>query len=227
MLESGLSNPMSDDFDAHIRNLDNDRWLASRFVADEQARADLMVLYAYDHELARAPVVASNPLMGEIRLTWWREALDEIFAGRPARQHPVVLALAELIHRRALPREPLEAMIDGRYPLLDKRPLTPDEALAYADGAGGGSMRAAALILDPASPPEATRAAGRAFGLARLGQAELADAVRASLAEARSAARALSVAAFPAVLPATLAGSRRGDLARRLRLFLASLTGRL
>ena len=42
-----------------------------------------MAVYAFDYELARAPKVASNALMGEIRLTWWREVLDEVFEGRP------------------------------------------------------------------------------------------------------------------------------------------------
>ena len=52
--------------------------------------------------------------MQEIRLTWWREALDEIFAGQPVRSHPVVEALAQTIRRRDLPAAPFEAMIEAR-----------------------------------------------------------------------------------------------------------------
>ena len=78
-----------------MRRVDPDRWLSSRFIADPSARADVIALYAYDHELARAPRVASNPLLGEIRLTWWREALDEIYGeNRPVRAHPGAQALA-------------------------------------------------------------------------------------------------------------------------------------
>ena len=51
---------MSDDLDDLIRRVDPDRWLSSRFISDERARADVIALYAYDHELARAPKVASN-----------------------------------------------------------------------------------------------------------------------------------------------------------------------
>ena len=40
----------------------------------------VVAIYAFDHELARAPKVASNALLGEIRLTWWREVLDEASA---------------------------------------------------------------------------------------------------------------------------------------------------
>ena len=79
---------MSDDLDDLIRRTDPDRWLSSRFIADAAARADVVAIYAYDHELARAPRVASNALLGEIRLTWWREVLDEAFEGRPVRHHP-------------------------------------------------------------------------------------------------------------------------------------------
>ena len=42
-----------EDIDAIVRRTDPDRWLASRFVADPAARADLLALYAYSQELAR------------------------------------------------------------------------------------------------------------------------------------------------------------------------------
>ena len=71
------------ELDAQLRRADPDRWLTSRFVADPTARADLAALYLYDHELTRARSAASTPLLAEIRLTWWREVLDEIFSGGP------------------------------------------------------------------------------------------------------------------------------------------------
>ena len=73
------------DLDDQARRLDPERWLSSRFIADPAARADAMAVYAFDYELARAPKVASNALMGEIRLTWWREVLDEIYEARHVR----------------------------------------------------------------------------------------------------------------------------------------------
>src|SRR6516165_2591981 len=121
--------PRSDpeDLDALVRRVDPDRWLSSRFVADADRRADVIAVYAYDHELARAPRVASNPLLGEIRLTWWREVLDEIFEGRPVRRHPTAQALAGAVRRRGLQREPLEAMVEARYRELDAAPLSEAE----------------------------------------------------------------------------------------------------
>jgi len=78
-----------DDLDASVRRHDPDRWLASRFIGEAQARADVIALYAFNHEIARVAGAVSNPLMGEIRLTWWGEAVAEIYEGRAVRKHPV------------------------------------------------------------------------------------------------------------------------------------------
>jgi phytoene synthase len=233
-----LTDGAAEDLDSLVRRADPDRWLTSRFVADASARADVIALYAYDHELARARRAASTPLLAEIRLTWWREALDEIFAGRPVRRHPVAEGLAGAVRRRGLPRAPLEAMIDGQIEALGLAALDAPAAVAWADAVEGSATRAAALALDPSAPADATAPAGRAWGLALLRRAGLVSAetaagpLRAALAEARAAARALSAAAFPAVLPARLArfdlaGRSPGPLAARLALVLAAARGRL
>ena len=220
------------DLDALVRRVDPDRWLSSRFVADPQARADVIAIYAYDHELARAPRVASNPLMGEIRLTWWREVLDEVFEGRPVRHHPTAQALAEVVRRRGLPREPLEAMIDGRYRELDPEPLSSQDAEILARDTAGSAAGLAVMILDPAADRDAAAAGGAAWALARLIGAGKGVGARLDLAAARRGARALSVAAFPAVLHAALAASRAAgrqvsDFEARARLIWASATGRI
>ena len=215
-----MSEPQ-DDLDALVRRVDPDRWLSSRFIADPQARADVLALYAYDHELARAPRAASNPLLGEIRLTWWREALDEAFEGRPVRRHPTALALAAAVRRRGLPRGPLEAMIDARYRELDPSPMQADEALQWARGTAGTAAELAIQALDPAAEAGLGEAAGAFWALARRGGAPagLRD-------EARAKARRLRPAAFPAVAHAALpvGGS---ELGKRLRLTWAVARGRI
>jgi phytoene synthase len=213
---------MTDDLDDLIRRTDPDRWLSSRFVADVRARADVVAIYAYDYELARAPKVASNSLLGEIRLTWWREVLDEVFEGRAVRLHPTAQALADVVRRHGLPREPLEAMIDARYRELDEAPMNEAEALEWARGTGGTAAELAAHILDPTQPAESANAAGAAWALARKGLAIQ------GAAEARADARKLSAAAFPAVAHAALVLNPAGsELARRLRILWAVARGRL
>jgi phytoene synthase len=224
----------TDDLDALVRRVDPDRWLSSRFIADPEQRADVLALYAYDHELARAPKVASNPLLGEIRLTWWREALDEIFEGRPVRLHPTAQALALAVARRKLARPPLEQMIDGRYRELDPEPMSEIEAVAWARDTAGRAAELAVSVLDPAADPGLARDAGAAWALARraAGRAELQPELTRLLAGARSSAIRLSAAAFPAVAHAVFAGPRaRGrsteGLGGRLRITLAVASGRI
>jgi len=216
---------MSDDLDDTIRRVDPDRWLSSRFVGDAALRADVIAIYAYDHELARAPKVASNSLLGEIRLTWWREMLDEAYEGRHVRHHPTAQALADVIARRQLPREPLEAMIDARYRELDATPMTDAEALEWARGTAGEAARVVARILDPNADSARAVLPGATWALGRRPLPALA-AVQAAVA--RRDARALSAAAFPAVAHAALVlHPARSELGRRLRLTLSVARGRI
>lgn len=223
-----------EDLDALVKRVDPDRWLSSRFIADPLERADVIALYAYDHELARAPRVASNSLLGEIRLTWWREALDEIYEDRPVRRHPTAQALAAAVARRGLPRGPLEAMIDARYRELDAQPMSEAEALEWARDTAGRTAEAASTVLDPAAQPGAALDAAAAWALARriADQPELQSAFERLLADGRRGAARLSAAAFPAVAHAVFAGVRgRGGssegFANRLRIILAVARGRI
>ncbi len=224
------SEPSGDDLDDQVRRVDPDRWLSSRFIADVAARADVVTIYAYDHELARAPKVASNALLGEIRLTWWREALDEIFAGGAVRQHPTAQALAEVVRRLGLPRAPLEAMIDARYRELDTTPMTENEILDWARDTGGLAAQLAAQVLDPKADAKLALAGGTAWAFGkRLAQSpDLRPTFLRVIHAARGASRALSVAAFPAVAHAALAGRPTGnDFSRRLRLTIAVARGKV
>jgi len=223
-----------EDLDALVQRVDPDRWLSSRFIGDPDERADVVALYAYDHELARAPKVASNSLLGEIRLTWWREALDEIFEGRAVRRHPTAQALAAVVARRGLQRAPLEAMIDGRYRELDAAPMTEVEALEWARETAGRAAQAAVAVLDPAARSEQAIAAAAAWALSlRVGERpELRGAFRLLLSEGRREASRLSAAAFPAVAHAAFApirarGRSTASFGSRLKITLAVASGRI
>ena len=134
----------AEDLDALIKRVDPDRWLSSRFIADPEKRADVIALYAFDHELRRAVEGTSNPIMAEIRLTWWSEALDEIYEGRTVRRHPVAEALARAVSSRRLPPEPLREAVEARLRGRSTEPAVGE---------------AAALVLDPAADRAAVRAA--------------------------------------------------------------------
>ena len=242
-----MSEPLAEDLEETVRRADPDRWLAARFIADVETRADVTALYAFDHVLARVPVMVSEPLMGEIRLTWWREALDEIYAGGAVRSHPVALALAEAVRRRGLDRAPLDEMIEARLGDLDASPFADEaEAAAYADMTAGALMQAAAQALGAAAGLEPVRMAGRAYGLSLIahrraigGRTRLGDGVtpervrmlvREALDGARSGLKTLPLPAFPAVAYACLArryarGAHMTMLEKQLRLVWATASG--
>ena len=224
------------DLDGDVRRVDPDRWLASRFIADPRARADVIALYAFDRELARASAAASTSLTAQIRLTWWLEAVAEMFAGGAVRRHPVAEAMALAVSTRGLPRASLEAMIETRIGMLEKAWLEVTEALAWAEGAQGRLAGLAAVILG--GPAEAAAPAGLVWGLVLLRRAGKAGGealearLRAALEQAGRAAADLPAVAFPAALCATLAradlrSQAPSDLEKRVRLTWASLTGRL
>jgi phytoene synthase len=95
-----------------LRRHDHGRYLTATAAAADK-RAALFALYAFNLELAKATDVTSEPMLGEIRLEWWREAIVELFEGTP-RQHMVLLALADAQARKRLPRSELEALIEAR-----------------------------------------------------------------------------------------------------------------
>jgi phytoene synthase len=241
-----MSAAPAEDIADTVRTSDPDRWLASRFIADGEARADVLALYAFDHVLARVPAMVTEPLMGEIRLTWWREALDEIEQGRAVRSHPVSLALAEAVRRRRIDRAPLDAMIEARFGDLDATPFADEaELLAYADQTAGALAAAAAQALGAPADLPAVGLAGRAYGLAvmahrraiggRTRLPETLDVKRladTAIMEARAGLKALPTDAFPAVAYAALSrryarGAHMTVLEKQLRLVWATATGQV
>ncbi|KQY75098.1 squalene/phytoene synthase family protein [Brevundimonas sp. Root1423] len=203
--------------DEQVRAADPDRWLSSRFVADERLRADLIALYAFEAELLAIPTRVTQPLLAEMRYVWWREQMDGVFAGVARKGHPVLEALTDIVARHGLDRTPFDALIEAHIGRVHGEPHDLDAFYT-------GPMQLAARVLGADNPVDAIPA-GRVWGLMQTGRF---DEARAALTEAGRAARALPVGAFPAVLPATLARSpEAGPTGRRLRLLWAAVRGRL
>ena len=225
---------MTVDLDLELKTAEPDRWLATRFIADAEARADVVALYAFDHTLARIAHAVTQPMLGEIRLAWWREAVEEAFNRKPPRGHPVVEALNVAIGRRNLDREPFEVLIDARERDLDATLLGLDEAIPYAEATAGSVMAIAARMLDQAATVDVT-APGRAWGVARLVTERrlTADAdARTIVAQSLAQSSRLSTEAFPAIAYATFArdyvrGGAPSPLAKQMRLLWCVARGRV
>jgi phytoene synthase len=146
-----------------LRQQDPDRYLTALFAPAERREA-LFALYAFNLELARARESVREPIMGRMRLQWWRESLPEIAAGQ-ARAHEVARPLAAAVAVHGLDRLLLERLIDARE--QDMEPEPPADLPALLDYARGTSSTLVELALEILGRPDpATREAGRALGIA-------------------------------------------------------------
>jgi phytoene synthase len=152
-----------------VRAADKDRFLAGLY-APATKRAHFYALYAFAHEIARVADVARQPMAGEIRLQWWRDA---ILGQRPdeALANPVAAALLATIRDCALPTEPLIALIGARmFDLYEGAMPGLAEFDDYAGCTAGALFALGARILGGTDEPTIAAAAtpaGIAFMVAQ------------------------------------------------------------
>ena len=146
-----------------VRLHDHDRYLTALFLPPLQ-RADALALYAFNLEIARTREIVSEPILGQIRLQWWRETIEGIYGGTP-REHPIVAALSEACQRHNLDRNKLEALIDAREVDINDIIPTDMRALeAYAADTSGCLSKMVVQMLGATS--EATLTAAVKVGIA-------------------------------------------------------------
>ncbi len=127
-----------------VRDHDRARYLTTLY-APAAARQDLWALHAFNIELSRIGDIVSEPMIGEIRLAWWRETIDALYSGT-VRKHPVVEAMGRLPAR--VPKSLLDQMIDARTrDVYHNQPETMGDLLEYAHNTGGAQQKATAHIL--------------------------------------------------------------------------------
>jgi phytoene synthase len=148
---------------ATLRAQDRDRYLCA-LLAPPRLRDGLVALYAFNLEIARTPEVVTEPLLGQIRLQWWREAIAEIYEGEP-RRHQVVQPLAAAVRAHDLTRAHFETLIDARE--FDLAAETPADMAALEDYAERSASPLLALALELAGERGAgAQAAARHGGIA-------------------------------------------------------------
>ncbi len=152
---------------ALARSQDPDRFAAA-LLAPPAAREALFALLAFNHEVAKTAEVVSEPLLGEIRLQWWQESLEGLYAGTP-RHHEVVQALAEAVAAHDLPRAELEALVEARRRDLEPAPPPDLDSLErYCAETSSGLLRLQLAALGALEGPAAdeAREAARQLGIA-------------------------------------------------------------
>jgi 15-cis-phytoene synthase len=195
---------------------------AALLAAPAQARTALATLYAFNLEIARAPWASKEPMIAEMRLQWWRDALEDVAKGT-IRAHEVMPPLAALITTHRLPLDTFDRMIEARRWDIYSDAFADEAAFDdyLADTAGGLMWLSGRVLGAGAASDQALRDYGWAAGLAAYLQAvpELVARGRIPLLDGRdkavkalaeqglarlAAARATRIA--PACAPALLAG---------------------
>ncbi len=160
-MDAGLANRLAQS----VRTADPDRYFSALFAPAPQ-RPFLFALYAFNAEVARIAETVREPMLGAIRLEWWRETAQGAAKGSP-RNHDVARGLADLFAEKPLLLAELEAIIAARAFDSSADHFEDFAALeAYLDATSGAVMRLAAKLLG--GRPEAVREAGLAYGLTGL-----------------------------------------------------------
>ncbi len=115
-MDAALANRLA----ASVRDADPDRYFSALF-APAPLRPSLLALYAFNAEVARVAESVREPMLGAIRLEWWRETAEGASKGTP-RNHDVARGLVTLFSAGKIALADLEALVAARA--FDFRPTT-------------------------------------------------------------------------------------------------------
>ena len=191
--------------EALVREHLRDHWIAALF-APEDKRKHLHALAAFAFETGRIKGLVKEPLAGEVRLTWWIEALEGVREGE-AQSHPVAAALLATVAAVPLPKSRVEDWLLARRDDLYRD--APGD-LASAQALEAPLFALSAIALGGPAEAAALKAAAAQFHLA---VARPADAL-ASLVEAEAALTGAHGDVLPAFAPLA---ALRLDARRALR----------
>jgi phytoene synthase len=115
-------------------------------------------IWAFDARLAQVARTTSEPMIGQMRLAWWNDVIDDATDVK-GQGEPVVDAMRATAAIRA---PGLSAMIDGWEVLVVEPDIDVQGLRDYAAGRGGGLFRA---LADEADAPAWLDAAGAVWAL--------------------------------------------------------------
>ncbi len=142
---------------------DPDRFDAC-MAAPVAARAVLFPIYAFNVEVSRATWAVSEPMIGEMRLQWLQDALDDIANGKAARKHEVITSLADVLDSEGA--QILDQLVRARRRDLHSKPFGDVRQFQeYLDATGGTLMWVAARAIG-GEDEAGYRTLGRVSGLA-------------------------------------------------------------
>jgi 15-cis-phytoene synthase len=152
-----------------VKSRDRDLYWTALF-APETKRPALLSLYAFHTELGHISARVSEAMVLQIRLQWWRDAIDLAAPGTRT-GNPVADALADTICECNLPKDRLLRMIDGRLPEIFGDSPADIQALRLSLEETWGAvfeLGAAILGVRGEQAKKAASYAGLSFGLTQL-----------------------------------------------------------
>jgi phytoene synthase len=142
-----------------VRDGDPDRYWSALFAPPEK-RPHLHALHAFNFEVARVRDSVREALVGEMRLQWWRDALQGEARG-DVRANPIAAALDDTIVTSRLPRQAFVDLIDARvFDLYDDPMPSLNDLEGYCGETSSSLIRLAAMVLADGSDPGSADAAG-------------------------------------------------------------------
>lgn len=152
------------------RRTEPDRYLAA-LLAPQAVSSDLIALAAFVGDIARIVHAVSDPMMGELRLQWWRDALVNLRRGT-ATGSPIADTVGAVMRSCALPEALFMSIIDARSRDLDaQEPLSDTAVESYSNDTEGAAFQLAGHVLgvnEQPGVPGLMFAAGQAYGSVRL-----------------------------------------------------------
>ncbi len=150
-----------------VREFDRDRFVTALFAPPDRREA-LMLLYAFNVEIAKVQESVKEPMAGMIRLQWWRDTLITGAEGGHCDNHPIARPLGELIRSHDLPLEYFDDLISARQDDLEgfsPSDLTEAERYAECSSAALTSLALAVLGAESEEFRQAGHHVGTAWGL--------------------------------------------------------------
>jgi 15-cis-phytoene synthase len=118
--------------------------------APAEARTGLAAIWALDEALGRVVAETTQPLIGQLRLTWWHERLCALDGGERLAA-PVLATLATETLPNGVAGAALAGLVEGWEALLEDLPLGEGALSDYADRRGAGLFALSTLLLGGAA----------------------------------------------------------------------------
>lgn len=213
--------------------IDVERRLVLTYMPTPGAAAALAALFALDDRLAETLRTTSEPMLGQIRMQWWQDALAKLDSAPPPPE-PVLVGIASDVLREGVTGADVGQIVEGWRVLLEAEL---DEAALRTHGERGRALFALAGRVAGAASTDPLERAGEGWALADLsaklsdpGEAvaarRLAEAALAAACSARWSRNGRALGAMAQLARMDLAGVAVGSPKRTLRALWHRMTGR-